>query len=39
LDQLYSVVHSEINEKRTLWLEVTVVVLILIELLALFLWK
>ena len=39
LDQLYSVVNSEINEKRTLWLEVAVVVLILAELLALFWWK
>src|SRR5262249_55146068 len=39
LDQLYSVVHSEIYEKRTMWLEVAVVVLILLELVALFWWK
>lgn len=38
LDHLYGVVQSEVNEKRTLWLEVIVVILILIELLtALFL--
>jgi hypothetical protein len=39
LDQLYSVVHSEIYERRTLWLEVIVVLLILAELLAFLLWK
>lgn len=39
LDQLYSVVHGEIFEQRMLWLEITVVVLIFIDLVALFLVK
>jgi hypothetical protein len=39
LDQQYSVVHSEINEKRMLWLEVAIVVLFIIDLLAIFVWK
>ncbi len=37
LDQLYSVVQSEINGQRMLWLEVTIVILFIIDLLAIFL--
>jgi hypothetical protein len=33
LDQLYSVVHSDINERRMLWLEVIIVVMFAIDLL------
>jgi hypothetical protein len=39
LDQLYSVVQAEINEKRMLWLEVLIVVLFVLDLFALFFWK
>jgi hypothetical protein len=39
LDQLYQVVHSEVNEWRMLWLEAVIVVLFLIDVLALFLGK
>src|SRR5262249_1050747 len=39
LDQLYSVLHSEVNERRMLWLEIVIVVLFLIDVLALFFWK
>ncbi|MBX7105610.1 MAG: hypothetical protein K1X57_16115 [Gemmataceae bacterium] len=34
LDRLYGVVQTEVNERRMLWLEVMIVVLILVELLA-----
>ena len=36
LDQLYTVVHSEVYEKRMFWLEVIVVILIAIDVVALF---
>jgi hypothetical protein len=39
LDQLYSVFHSEVNERRMLWLEIVIVVLLLIDVAALFFWK
>jgi hypothetical protein len=39
LDQLYSVLHSETNERRMLWLEAIIVILFLIDLAALFLGK
>jgi hypothetical protein len=39
LDQLYSVVQAEINERRMLWLEILIVVLFVLDLLGLFLWK
>jgi hypothetical protein len=39
LDQLYSVVHARINERRMLWLETLIVVFFAIDLLALFLLK
>jgi hypothetical protein len=35
LDQLYSVVQAEVNERRMLWLEVAIVVLCLIDVVAL----
>src|SRR5262249_61359996 len=34
LDQLYSVVHTEINERRMFWLEVIIVIFFAIDLLA-----
>jgi hypothetical protein len=39
LDQLYSVVQTEINEKRMLWLEILIVVLFVLDIVALFIWK
>jgi hypothetical protein len=39
LDQLYSVVQAEVNEKRMLWLEILIVVLFVLDLFALFFWK
>ncbi len=39
LDQLYSVLHGETNERRMLWLEVIIVVLFLIDVAVLFLGK
>ena len=36
LDQLYSVVHSDINEHRMLWLEIIIVILFVIDLVLLF---
>lgn len=39
LDQLYSVVQSEINERRMLWLEIIIVVFFAIDLLAIFFYK
>jgi len=36
LDQLYSVVHSDLNERRMFWLEVIVVILIAVEIVAAF---
>jgi hypothetical protein len=39
LDQLYGVLHSEIYERRMLWLEVIIVVLFVVDVLALFFWK
>ena len=35
LDQLYSVVQGEVNERRMLWLEFIIVVLFVIDLIAL----
>jgi hypothetical protein len=37
LDKLYSVVHTEVNEKRMLWLEVIIVVFFALDL-AIMLW-
>lgn len=39
LDQLYSVVHAEVNERRMLWLEIIIVVLFLIDIVGLFFLK
>ncbi len=39
LDQLYSVLHAEINEQRMLWLEFIIVVLFIVDLVAIFLLK
>jgi hypothetical protein len=39
LDQLYGMVHSEVYEKRMLFLEVLIVVFFAIDLLAIFFWK
>jgi len=39
LDQLYNVVHSEINERRMLWLEALIVVFFAIDLIGLFVMK
>jgi hypothetical protein len=39
LDQLYSVVQAELNERRMLWLEVIIVVLFVIDVVGLFWWK
>ena len=36
VDKLYSVVHTEVNEKRMLWLEIIIVVFFAIDLLLLF---
>lgn len=36
LDQLYSVVHDDLNERRMLWLEVIIVVLFVIDVIGLF---
>jgi hypothetical protein len=39
LDQLYSVVHSEVYERRMLWLEIIIVFLFVVDVLGLFFWK
>ena len=39
LDRLYSVVHTEMNERRMFWLEIIIVVLFVVDLLALVLKK
>jgi hypothetical protein len=39
LDQLYSVVQSEVSERRMLWLEIAVLVLFLVDVLGVFLFK
>jgi hypothetical protein len=39
LDDLYSVVRSEVNERRMLWLEIIIVVFFAIDIWALFFWK
>ena len=39
VDKLYTVVHTEVNEKRMLWLEIIIVVFFAIDLLMLFWWK
>lgn len=39
LDRLYTVVHTEINERRMFWLEIIIVVLFIVDLLALILKK
>lgn len=39
LDQLYSVVHSEISERRMLWLEIIIVVLFIVDVVGLFFFK
>lgn len=39
LDQLYSVVHAEINERRMLWLEVLIVIFFAIDLVAILILK
>jgi hypothetical protein len=39
LDRLYTVVHTEINERRMLWLEIIVVVFFAIDLLAIMVWR
>ena len=36
LDQIYGVVHSEINERRMLWLEAIIVIFFAIDLIAIF---
>lgn len=39
LDQLYTLAHNELYERRMLVLEVAIVLLFVIDVLALFLWK
>jgi len=39
LDQLYNVLHAEVNERRMLWLEVTIVLLFVIDVAVLLLGK
>ena len=39
LDQLYSVVQGEVNERRMLWLEIVIVILFVIDVAALFFFK
>jgi len=39
LDQLYNVVHSELNERRMLWLEIAIVVIFIIDIAILLLEK
>lgn len=39
LDDLYSVVRAEVNERRMLWLEIVIVVFFAIDVWALFFWK
>jgi len=39
LDQLYSVFHSDVNERRMLWLEIIIVILFIVDVVGLFLFK
>ena len=39
LDQVYTVIQSEVYERRMLWLEVAVVICFIVDLLAIFFWK
>jgi hypothetical protein len=39
VDEVYSVLQSEVYERRMLWLEIAVVICFIVDLLAIFLWK